>query len=88
MADKKYPVGTKIKYIGIHRILFEGEKFTGMIGKVVGIEEGYPLIYLPKATAVSQYSTKKRPATIQTAWCRIEKLVQKNEQLLFSFVEK
>lgn len=85
MDDKKYPIGTKIKYTSMPSIYYEGEVFTGLTGTIVGIVRGYPLIYLPKALSVSEYSTKERPATIQTSWNRIEKLAQKNEQLLFDF---
>ena len=59
-----------------------------MVGTLVGVVRDYPLIYLPKATTTSVYSTRERPTTVQTAWDRIEKIVQKNQQLLFSFMKE
>ena len=85
MSDKKYPIGTKIRYKK-HNGTFS-EQLYGMTGKIVGIVDGLPLIYLPAASFVSGYSTKKRPATVQTGWDTIEILVVKNQQLLFAFME-
>ena len=85
MSDKKYPIGTKIRYKRHNGTL--SEQLYGMTGKIVGIVDGLPLIYLPAASFVSGYSTKKRPATVQTSWDTIEILVVKNQQLLFAFME-
>lgn len=87
MSDKKYPIGTKIRYIGTYSSYFQGELLTGMIGMVVGTKKDFPLVYLPKAKFQSIYSTKERLVTVQTSWDRIEKLAQKNQQLLFAFME-
>ena len=91
MIDKEYmeeyPIGTKIRYIGTYNFDFFGEPLTGMVGRVVDFIQFYPLVYLPGAKFKSVYSTKERPATVQTSWNRIEKLVRKNQQLLFSFME-
>ena len=87
MDDKTYPIGTKIKYIGTYNCDFGGENLTGMVGKIVGIVKNFPLVYLPEAKFKSSFSTKERPATVQTSWCRIEKLARKNQQLLFSFMD-
>ena len=87
MAVKKYPIGTKIRYIGLCAYSSR-EDFTGMTGTIVGIVTGFPLVYLPKAVHISEHSTIERPATIQTGWNRIERLTQKGEQLLFSFMEQ
>lgn len=86
MSDKVYPIGTKIRYKGSDGI-FSKELF-GMTGEIVGIVRDYPLIYLPAANFVSEYSTKERPATVQTNWKNIEVLPQKNRQLLFAFMEE
>jgi len=85
MGDKRYPIGTKIKYKGRNGIF--SKRLYGMTGKIVGIVKDFPLIYLPEANDISAYSTKERPATVQTNWKNIEMLPQKNEQLLFAFME-
>lgn len=85
MSDKKYPIGTKIRYKRHNGTL--SEQLYGMTGKIVGIVGNFPLIYLPAASFVSEYSTKKRLATVQTSWDTIEPLVVKNQQLLFSFMD-
>ena len=85
MDDKRYPIGTKIRYKRHNGFL--SEQLYGMTGKIVGIVNDFPLIYLPAASFVSEYSTKKRPATVQTNWDTIELLVVKNQQLLFAFME-
>ncbi len=90
MATKKYPIGTKIRFIGDSKrkpneFMYEDD---GLTGKIVGIEQGYPLIFLPESEYISVFSTKKRPATVQCDWYQIEPLVVKGEQLLFSFMEQ
>ena len=86
MSKKVYPVGTKIRYK--RHSGFCSEELHGMTGKVIAVVGGFPLIYLPKANFVSEYSTKERPATVQTNWDAIEPLVVKNQQLEFAFMEK
>ena len=83
MSDKKYPIGTKIRYKR-HNGTFS-EQLYGMTGKIVGIVDGLPLIYLPAASFVSGYSTKKRPATVQTGWDAIEILVVKEPTTIICF---
>lgn len=77
----KFPIGTKIKFrsgcCGLGR---------GKEGKVVKIARGSPVILIPECTCVSQYSTTKCPASVQTSWRNIEKVVRKNEQLQFAFM--
>lgn len=85
MVEKKYPIGTKIRYKRLDGFL--SERLYGMTGKIVGIVGNFPLIYLPTANFVSAYSTKECPVTVQTSWDSLEILLQKNEQLLFSFME-
>jgi hypothetical protein len=81
MADKKYPIGTKIRFLS-------GccEKGRGKEGEIVKIAKGYPVILIPECTCLSEFSTRKCPASVQTGWWNIEKIVQKNQQLLFSFM--
>lgn len=81
MATKKYPTGTKIRFIGSY---FD---CAGKVGRVVGIVNKSPLIYLPESECVSCFSTGRVPATVQCNWYDIELLVEKGEQLLFSFME-
>ena len=77
--DKKYPVGTPIRYIG-------GNNDCGKVGKIVGHNKwNDPLIFLPESSHISCFSTLKTPASWQTSWGNIEILVQKNQQLLFDF---
>ena len=84
MATKKYPIGTKIRYIGDSNGNWWRDGWTGTI---VGIMNDFPLIYLPKSTFVSSYSTMECCVTVQTSWDAIERVVQKNQQLLFSFMQ-
>lgn len=78
MADKTYPIGTKIKYIGYCR------KCDGKIGKVI---KGYAhtcKITLPQSTCTSAVNMGGK---IICSWSDVELAVRKNEQLLFSFME-
>ena len=81
MADKTYPIGTKIKFISDY------SDCNNKIGKIVDIIHGHPLIYIPESKEISQYATKERPATVQTGWWNIERIIIKNQQLLFAFME-
>ncbi len=84
MSDTKYPIGTKIRYRGGNN----GSCWKhGWEGVIVGMERGFPLIYLPQSTFESQYSTVECRVTVQTNWNHLEILPQKNQQLLFSFME-
>ena len=83
---KKYPIGTKIKYVGS-----KGWDSTGDIGKI-GWIVGYhhnsdPLIFLPESENISECHTRLRPVSWWTSWVNIEILPQKNEQLLFAFMD-
>lgn len=85
---KKYPVGTRIKYIG--RDSFNKMDWrTGWTGTIVGLcPDGFPLIYLPKSTHISCYKVPGKQVTVQAGWESIEPIPQINEQLEFSFMEK
>ena len=84
MADKKYSIGTKIRYTGNS----DGNWWRdGWEGTIVGIVNDFPLIYLPKSTFISSYSTTECRVTAQTSWGAIERVIQKNQQLLFSFMQ-
>lgn len=81
---EKYPTGTKIKYVGN---FWDGTGDRGKVGTIVGFYHNYPLIFLPKSKHVSEYSTPDIPVSWEAGWKSIEILTQKNEQLLFSFME-
>lgn len=75
MVIKKYPVGTRIKYIG-----YCG-KCKDQIGKVVEVGEDICYITLPQSTCgVFHYSGK-----MICNWKDIEPLALKGQQLLFDF---
>ena len=82
---KKYPVGTKIRYINGENSWHD---FYEKKGTIVNIIRGYPLIYLPDSVEHSCFSTIDTPATIQCRWYEIEPLIIKNQQLLFSFMQQ
>ena len=82
----KYPVGTRIKYIGCISQLPECDKDVGKTGKIVGYDSrGRPLIFLPESTYISIHSTKLMPVSWQCGWGSIKVLSEKNQQLLFDF---
>lgn len=80
---KKYPVGTKIRWVGGCNW-----DFSNKIGRIVGFENGLPLIFFSVSKWTSIYSTEKVPVTIQCNWDEIEKVVTKGQQLLFSFMDE
>lgn len=86
---EKYPIGTKIKYGGIdHSGCAVND--VGKIGTIVGYSKysNDPLIFLPKSQHISMYSTELVPVSWWSSWSRIEILLpQKNQQLLFSFMD-
>lgn len=90
---EKYPVGTKIKYIGSRfikkygRIGDAGVDDIGKKGRIVGYERDFPVIFLPQSNHVSCFSTHQVPASWETGWDSLEILLQKNQQLEFSFME-
>jgi len=82
MNDKKYPIGTKIRFL--HHFDF------GKIGTIVGLRSnGKPIIFLPTADkhSIDNYYPTLSDGTKFTwkcSWHEIEPL--KNVQLLFSFM--
>lgn len=90
---RKYPIGTKIKYIGSSfvrkhgRIGDIGIEDIGKRGKIVGYVRDFPLIFLPQSNHVSCFSTHQVPASWETGWDSLEIVPQKNKQLLFAFME-
>ena len=83
---KKYPVGTRIRYIGRN----DGDYWRkGWVGEIVGLcPQGFPLIHLPDSPHISSYKVPGKRVTVQTSWESIEPIAQLNEQLEFSFMEK
>lgn len=82
----KYPIGTKIKFIGQCRRFNIMNGDIGKTGEIVGIENSYPLIYLPDSKVVSCFSTTDIPVTIQCTWLNIEPAVAIGQQLEFDFM--
>ena len=84
---KKYPIGTRIKYIEPDPTS-QAAKDVGKVGRIVGYHGmDWPLIFLPESEHISCLSTLLVPATWAMGWGSIEILSQKNQQLLFSFME-
>lgn len=84
MAIKKYPVGTKIRF------LYTGAD-TNKEGTIVGITYGLPDIYVPTADKhIKDNYYPILPGGIKYTWhCRweeIEPLTLKGQQLLFDFM--
>ena len=63
------------------------EKGARKKGKIVALEGGWPVIFVPECTCVSTFSSPKCPASVQCGWGNIEVILRKNQQLLFSFME-
>lgn len=77
MTAKKYPVGTKIKYIEYC------PKCKGKTGKVVEMVGEKCYITLPQSLCFAfRYSNR-----MLCPWNEIEPLVVKGQQLLFEFME-
>ena len=77
MAIKKYPIGTKIKYVG------HCKKCKGKVGKVVDIWDYGCNITLPQSLCRAAGQDKR----LICSWSDIEPVSVKNEQLLFAFME-
>jgi len=82
MATKKYPIGTKIKFI-------YDNCDKGKIGVIVGIRtyDGYPYIHLSSGQLASSRCNGKVYSYV-CLWSHIEKYITKGEQLLFSFMSE
>ena len=85
MAAKKYPIGTKIRFIHPR---FD----TGLTGTIVGLTTNRgPDVYLPTAEKHVKYDNHPTlddgtKFTWHCSWNEIEPLVLLNQQLLFSFM--
>lgn len=85
MEAKKYPIGTRVRYVESDPT-HAASKDIGKIGKIVGYHEhDWPIIFLPKSEHISRYSESSKLASWATGWESIEILSQKNQQLLFDF---
>lgn len=88
MTDKefkeKYSIGTKIRFLDKYGMT--GDR--GKEGTIVNYHYNYPIIFLPKSKHISEFSTEQIPATWETGWNNLEILSQKNQQLLFSFMQQ
>ena len=87
MTAKKYPIGTKIRFI--HKSLD-----TGLKGTIVGLSlGGKPDIFLPMADKHikdNYYPTLDDGTkfTWHCSWNEIERISIKGQQLLFSFMSE
>ena len=87
MSVKKYPIGTKIRFI-------HPRIDTGLTGTIVGFTfNGRPDIFLPMADKhiKNNYHPTLDDGTKFTwhcSWNEIEPISVKGQQLLFSFMEK
>ena len=86
---EKYPIGTKIKWvIKRHLVTNEAAKDIGKIGKIVGYsKQNHPYIFLPQSEHFANNSTQAIPISWWSNWEDVEICLQKNEQLLFAFME-
>ena len=86
---EKYPIGTKIRWV--MSISFANDfakKDIGKTGTIVGYNSrDCPFIYLPESEHLSSNSTQAIPISWWSSWEDLEILSQKNQQLLFSFME-
>ena len=86
MVTKKYPIGTKIRFINPYID-------TGLTGKIVGLTMGWgPDIYLPMAEKHIKHGrfpilSNGAKFTWHCRWEEIEPISVKGQQLLFSFME-
>lgn len=80
MATKKYPIGTKIRFI-------YNNYDRGKTGTIVGLRkhDGCPYIYLPSGQLASSRCNGKVYSYV-CLWGHIERHVEIGEQLLFEFV--
>jgi len=86
---EKYPIGTKIRWVLDTCVANDiAKKDIGKEGKIVGYDKyDCPLLLLFKSKHLASDSTQALPISWHAGWGSIEILPQKNEQLLFSFME-
>lgn len=82
MATKKYPIGTKIRFIANEDMCYQAKKDDGKVGKVVG-ETPYGTVQIFLPDSVKGYNAR---CTWNTKWENIKPLALKNQQLLFAFM--
>lgn len=81
MNDKIYPIGTKIKFISHKEMCLQAQQDDGKIGEIISKTSYSVRIFLPD-------SVKGHNCGFwNTEWKNIKPLIQKNQQLLFSFME-
>ncbi len=83
MVDKKYPIGTRIRFIANESMCHEAKQDDGKIGVVVVGTTSYQIrIFLPdsvKSSTGGYWSTGRE---------NIKPLAIKGQQLLFSFMDE
>lgn len=86
---EKYPIGTKIRWVLNKTFANDlAKKDIGKVGKIVGYnKQNQPSIFLPESIHLASNSTQAVPISWWSSWEDIEILYQKNNQLLFSFME-
>ena len=77
MVTKKYPIGTKVKYIG------SCGSCSGHTGKVIRVYDNVCRITLPHSNCSGASG-----GSITCVWSDIERWIEKNEQLLFRFMSE
>lgn len=89
MTTKKYPIGTRIRFTPSSLIsCTEAIADINKTGIIAGFSGNKPIIFLPQSKHISVYSVPWMRASWQTSWKNIEILSQKNQQLLFAFMDK
>lgn len=87
MATKKYPVGTKIKFIGHDGMANRAKSDIGKCGIIVAIPNDRvdEVIILLKKSEKPSFTYHGKEATWKTLWVGIVPIAIKNQQLLFDF---
>lgn len=87
---EKYPIGTKIKWVlDVRWMNDKAKKDVGKTGKIVGYDNrNCPFIFLPESKHFISNSTQAVLISWLSSWKNLEILLQKNQQLLFAFMEQ
>ena len=84
MTAKKYPIGTKIKFVANESMCYLAKQDNGKTGEIIGETScGNAKIFLinsVKKNSSSEY-------TWNTGWENIEPVIVKGQQLMFDFME-
>jgi len=75
MADKKYPIGTKVRYVG------SCGQCKNTTGEIISVFKHLCRVRLPESPHCSS------GGWVPVKWGEIEPLVLPNQQLLFEFME-